>query len=346
MKKSILAAMAALLLFATPVSAHPPIQVYVDGQAVSFDQAPVIIDDRTLVPMRAIFKALGSEVTWSEPTQTITSTKGGDTVVLKIGDTGLYKNGQLVYTMAVPAQIINERTLVPVRAIAEAFEADVAWDPIGYVITILSSGSEVEEGYHTDVKADDGTTVLSFKMDFTGSNSSYAGKIKDSLGAEAKSLAKDFISKFGDQAKKEYELAKTKGATFTPYYFVGSYELTRDDAKIVSYYGTSTQYTGESENVRGCTSHTYSATSGKELEVFDIINDSEKELQSFIISSFSALIDEKPKSFYSNGKERLEGCLDKVGFYVTGDGLGFYLPPETIAPNEMGIVSFTVKYTV
>ncbi|WP_352399772.1 stalk domain-containing protein [Anaerotignum sp.] len=346
MKKSILAAMAAFFLFAMPVAAHPPIQVYVDGQTVSFDQAPVIIDDRTLVPMRAIFKALGSQVTWSEPNQTITSTKGGDTVVLKIGDTGLYKNGQLVYTMAVPAQIINERTLVPIRAIAEAFDADVAWDPIGYVITILSSGSEVEGGYHTDVKADDGTTVLSFKMDLQDSNGSNGTKIKDSLEMEVKSLAKDFINDFENQAKKEYESAKVQGLPFTPYYFVGSYELTRDDSKYVSYYGTSTQYTGGSETIRGCTSHTYSASTGKELTIFDIIDDSEKELHNFFVSSFTALMEERPKSFYSNGKDRLEVYLDEVGFYVIGDGLGFYLPPETIAPNETGIVSFTVKYVV
>lgn len=342
MKKSILAAMAALLLFATPISAHPPIEVYVDGQEVSFDQEPVIIEDRTLVPMRAIFKALGSEVTWSEPTQTITSTKGNDTVVLKIGETGVYKNGQLVYTMAVPAQIINERTLVPIRAIAVAFEAEVSWDPVGYVITIASASTK---GYSTTIEAEDGTTVLSFQMDFPQSSSAYAEQIQESLALEGQSLAKDFMNEFGEKAKKEYESAKVKGDSFTPYTYIGSFKMTRDDKEFISFYGTSTQSTG-SEPVKGCTSYTFSAKNGKQVDLFDIIKDDRQEVEDFWETSFSSLIDEKPQSFYGDAKRRLEKSMEAVGFYVTEDGIGFYLPPETIAPKEAGVISFTVKYEV
>ncbi|MDD3393759.1 MAG: stalk domain-containing protein [Anaerotignum sp.] len=339
MKKSFLAMMVAALFFAVPAVASPTIQVYVDGQAVSFDQPPVIIDDRTLVPMRAIFQALGSEVAWSEPDQTITSTKNGDTLVLKIGDAGLYKNGQLVYTMAVPARIISDRTMVPVRAIAESFDAEVGWDPVGYVITIISAEGAAEYNDSTTIEADDGTTVLSYKMNFVPSNSAYADEIQKTLMAEARA----FVEDYGKKAKTEYAAAKAKGNSFIPYSFVGSYEMTRDDSKLISFYGTSTQYTGGSQSVKVCTSHTFSAKTGKELALSDVIEDSEAEIQDFWSSSLGKLIDAKPESFYSDAKSRLERYFDEVGYYVTKDGIAFYLPPETIAPKEAGIVSFTMK---
>lgn len=331
-------------LFATSAFAHPPINVYVDSQAVSFDQAPIIINDRTLVPMRAIFQALGSEVSWYEPTKTVTSTKDGDSFVLVIGQTGLYKNGQLVYSMDVPAQIVNDRTMVPVRAIAEAFDAEVNWDPVGYVITIFSAEDATQNSYSTTVEAEDGTVVLSYKMSLAQSSNQYAAQMEKVLLAEAEELAKDFVNTYGAKAKKDYEGAKAAGNSFAPYYSVGSYEITREDSALVSFYGTSTGYTGGSETVRSCSSHTFSAKNGKEQKLSDLIDDSQKEIEAFWSTSFGTLIDEKPTGFYSDAKKRLEKCMDKVGFYLTADGIAFYLPPETIAPKEAGIISFTMKY--
>jgi hypothetical protein len=340
MKKRLLTAVVTVfLLFATSVFAYPPIKVYVDSQAVSFDQAPVIIDDRTLVPMRAIFQALGSEVSWYEPTKTVTSTKDGDTFVLVIGQTGLYKNGQLVYTMDVPARIINDRTMVPVRAIAEAFDAEVNWDPVGYEINIFSGEDETQNGYSTAVLADDGTVVLSFHMSIPQSSGKYAEKIEKTLLAEAEKIGEDFINDYGAKAKKEYEGAKA----FTPYTYQGSYEMTRDDSELVSYFGTSTQFTGTSETNKDCFSHTFYAKSGEEVDLFTLIADTKGEMEEFWITSFGALIDEKPSGFYADAKKRLESSVDEVGYYLTADGIAFYLPPETIAPKEAGIVSFTMK---
>ena len=187
--KKILAGALAAALFCVPaslqVSAHPPVTVLVDGHALTFDQPPVIQDDRTLVPMRAIFQALGAQVFWEESSQTVTALAAQDTLQFRIGDAGLYKNGQLAYTMAVPAQIINERTLVPVRAIAESFGAAVSWDEPSYTVTIQSlngsqtlqpeqpvqpTGSQTVQsepkpgGFTAEICAADGTTVLTVKL--------------------------------------------------------------------------------------------------------------------------------------------------------------------------------------
>ena len=98
--KKILAGAFAASLFCVTAFAHPPVTVLVDGRALSFDQPPVIQDDRTLVPMRAIFQALGAEVYWEESTQTVTALSAADTLQFRIGDAGLYKNGEMEYSVS------------------------------------------------------------------------------------------------------------------------------------------------------------------------------------------------------------------------------------------------------
>ena len=103
------------------------ITVTVNEKIIDFDQPPKIIDGRTLVPLRAIFEALGATVDWNGDTQTVTSKQGKTTITLTINDNKMYKDGKAI-TLDVPAQMMNDRTLVPVRAVAEAFGCDVDWD--------------------------------------------------------------------------------------------------------------------------------------------------------------------------------------------------------------------------
>jgi len=102
------------------------IEVLVNGTKVTFDQPPILENGRTLVPLRAIFEALGAKVDWNNSTQTVVATKGGTQISLQIGSTQMYVNGS-VKTLDVPAKLINSRTLVPVRAISEAFGCKVDW---------------------------------------------------------------------------------------------------------------------------------------------------------------------------------------------------------------------------
>ncbi|MBQ2680066.1 MAG: leucine-rich repeat protein [Firmicutes bacterium] len=111
------------------------ITVYVNGNKVSFDQPPIIKDDRTLVPMRAIFEAMGAKVDWEKDTKTVKSEKGNDSVSIKIGEKTLYKNGTPI-EIDVPAQIVNDRTLVPIRAISEAYGCKVDWDGAAKKVTV------------------------------------------------------------------------------------------------------------------------------------------------------------------------------------------------------------------
>ena len=103
------------------------ISVKVNGETLSFDQPPVIIGGRTLVPLRAIFVALGATVDWEQSTKTAIAKKGADEIKVSIGSSELYKSGT-VKELDVPAKLINDKTMVPARAVSEAFGATVDWD--------------------------------------------------------------------------------------------------------------------------------------------------------------------------------------------------------------------------
>lgn len=131
MKNKLRKAIALTLTFgiisSTAVMAQNEIKVYVDEKQVEFDVKPIIYEERTLVPLRAIFEALGAEVTWNQDTKTASAVRGDDTVSITIDSKQLFKNNKAV-ELDVPAMIVDERTLVPVRAISESFDCDVQWD--------------------------------------------------------------------------------------------------------------------------------------------------------------------------------------------------------------------------
>jgi hypothetical protein len=119
---------------------EPPaqIQVLIDGTPLSTDVAPIIEQGRTLVPLRAIFEALGATVEWNGESQTVTALKGNLSVILQIGNTTAEANGKQV-ELEVPPQILNGRTLVPVRFVSESLGASVGWDDASRSVLITTS---------------------------------------------------------------------------------------------------------------------------------------------------------------------------------------------------------------
>jgi len=125
----------AVLQAAGGAPASNTIRVLVNGNQVSFDVPPQIIGDRTMVPVRAIFEALGATVEWIPETKTVKAVRGGTTVTLQIDSASMTVNGQSV-TLDVPAQIVGDRTLVPVRAVSEGFGCRVTWDGAGKTVIV------------------------------------------------------------------------------------------------------------------------------------------------------------------------------------------------------------------
>lgn len=105
------------------------IRVFVNGRLQTFDQPPLIDHERTLVPLRTIFTALGAQIEWDEATQTVTAKQGDAEIRLTVGNSQAIVNGKAV-NLEVPAKIVQSRTLVPARFIGEALGAEVEWDPV------------------------------------------------------------------------------------------------------------------------------------------------------------------------------------------------------------------------
>lgn len=95
--------------------------------------APFIINGRTLVPVRFIAEAFGAEVGWDDLTRTVTVKKDNDLLSLAIGSNVINKNGENI-AIDVPAEIYNERTMLPLRAVTENLGKKVFWDDMGLII--------------------------------------------------------------------------------------------------------------------------------------------------------------------------------------------------------------------
>ena len=137
--KMLLVLIIVLAAFAIPVIAEDNIKVLLNGTELSFDAPPKSINDRTMVSMRKIFEELGAEVNWKDETQTVTATKDDIIIIMQIDNVIISVNGKDI-ELDVPPQLVDNRTLVPVRAVAEGLQADVKWD--GNTQTVIITKEE------------------------------------------------------------------------------------------------------------------------------------------------------------------------------------------------------------
>jgi hypothetical protein len=113
---------------------NPAIKVFLDGEGMSFEVPPFIEQDRTMVPFRAIFEALGAVVQWDNNSKTVTAVRDNIEIILAI-DGPAYKNGETI-SLDVPAMIVNSRTFVPLRFVSEALGGTVTWENTNKTVTI------------------------------------------------------------------------------------------------------------------------------------------------------------------------------------------------------------------
>lgn len=127
MKRKVFLFMLFTFLSVTFCYAADEINITVDGENVISDTPPQIVEGRTLVPLRAIFEALGAEVNWNSEEKSLNAVKDDTEIYMKIND-NIYTVNDEVKVLDVSPAIIEGRTMVPVRAISESFGCEVKWD--------------------------------------------------------------------------------------------------------------------------------------------------------------------------------------------------------------------------
>lgn len=133
------------------------IGVTIDGKQVELTQSLVIQDGRTLVPLRAIFEAMGMTVSWDQATQRITATNDTVTIKLTVGNNvatvGNDKSGYIYSYLDVAPQVINGSTLVPVRYIGESTGYDISWNSTTSTVVMTSNSDRIfTSGDNTKIK--------------------------------------------------------------------------------------------------------------------------------------------------------------------------------------------------
>jgi len=120
---TLISAMAITSFASSPTSTD--VTVKVDGQVVDFpDQKPTIVNNRTLVPVRFVAESLGYDVEWDDKVNAAVIDNGR--IVMYIGTNHAVIDGKHK-TLDVKSELIGERTMVPLRVIAETLDCTVDW---------------------------------------------------------------------------------------------------------------------------------------------------------------------------------------------------------------------------
>lgn len=179
---------ALLVLSVVSISANAEISVVLNNEPMEFEVAPIIINDRTLVPFRAIFEALGAEVEWRAETQTIVAEITNihqTTITLQIGNDTMrvetlylwigmptdeprpaIHSSTIDISLDVPPMIMNNRTLVPIRAVSESLGAIVDWDRDTQTIVICTLCGDVPGNFHQTITAQQAYSMINELTDF------------------------------------------------------------------------------------------------------------------------------------------------------------------------------------
>lgn len=338
-KKLAIGLTTATLLAACTGAAFAAPSVTVNGQALQLDQPPLLVESRTMVPMRAIFEALGCDVTWDAAAQTVLAQKELDYISLRIGDKTLYASDGNVQ-LDVPAQIINGRTLVPLRAVSEALDAKVSWDAATETVTIIGA-AQGDYKYETKKLAQSKNNIaLSIAypqfLDRADADNTVLTALNKQLAAAAQSKAVAIQQSFATEAG-EVPYSVTVQERFTVPYNQGQY------CSILS---QTMQDSGGAHPNTARTAVIYDMKAGKALTLNDLLNGEQKDIDQLIHDGFAAQIKAKPEAFFEDAEKLLDkGIADKTyGYYLTEQGLTIFFQPYDIAPYAAGFQEYTIPF--
>lgn len=210
MKKFVAVSLSVLMMISS-VSAETAIGVKLNDNDVKFEnQQPVIVDGRTLIPLRSVFNDLGYEISWDANTKTATLASDTNTVVVTANSGVFTVNGEEI-SLDTPAQIIGGSMMLPLRAIGEGTGLSVEWNSETKQVTLKSKETQEEVTVDAYTVSDEMKTFydqvygLSFVATIFGEAgyifSEYSEEIYD--GISGKTLMKsDAVKKIDESTQK------------------------------------------------------------------------------------------------------------------------------------------------
>ena len=366
MKKRILAmtcaaavAAAAVPVYGAEETAAEPVQpaeetvatnlgVMVNEEPVVFSgQQPVIVDNVTLVPVRGVLETLGVTVAWDAQTHTIILTEGEKTGTLTM-DSDVFQTGDTSVQMSAPAQNINGSAMIPLRAVAEYFGAEVGWDAENRMV-LVTKAPEVqylaEDTYEKVLKDENGNLLAEVKVIYPVLTAEVPEAARDAVNKNIAGLtmkaADTYLAEVKDQATQE---AAELGENFHPFQLVISYEDAFYGKGVLSYLTTVWEYRGGANGTTKGVGKIYDLQTGETKTLGNYIN-----LQSGLTER-DYMVQVFRRDMASNSEKYLEGAAQSL--LDTNTNLGYYLKDEktmvvfadetTLKPHSEGIVKLEI----
>lgn len=342
MKKivSIMLSLVMVLSMITAVVAEDAgVKVKFNGDIMEFDVNPIIENDRTLVPFRAIFEALGCVVNYypTDGNAIVSAKKADDLLMLTIGEDVMFYSGEEIMLDVAP-KIVDDRTLVPLRAISEAFGAKVEWDAENRTALVFANEGEQKifaETVSDEILAEDGSKIMnvgaSYPVVENTENDEFITTIND--------LSKEFVSGFlfADEELEPTanELYKKYGGDAVPMELYSTFTIDTNKNGLLSI----TNHTGtemiETEKYYK-ESIVWDMKNKKQLELTDIlIGDLETEINQTVYDAFLAYYEENHADIFDAAvAEKLGAELVNVRFYLTDNSLVLYFNPGQVIDSK------------
>ena len=103
------------------------IKVILNGEEVVFDQGPILVNEKPMIPLRAVFEKMGASISWDNDTETVMAICRDTIVMLQIDNEKMFKLDEAI-VLETPAMLVNDRTLIPIHAISDVWGSDIEWN--------------------------------------------------------------------------------------------------------------------------------------------------------------------------------------------------------------------------
>ena len=323
--------------------AENDVSVTVNGKLLNFDQPPIIENGRTLVPMRAIFEALGCKVEYWEEEKIVFAETGFDTISLEIGENTMLLNGETEITLDVPARIENSRTLVPLRAVSEALGANVEWNELDRAVII-----ESRQGAHK-IERKLISEKVEGKFDFEANayypfiesdGNEFIDKINEEYKSNAKASITEALDFYNEILKDEYS-----DDYDIPFTLDLDYIVTMDRKGYLSILTTYSSYTGGAHPNSTMEGRTFDLKENRELSLREVFNEETFDLENAVAQRIAdKVLEYSDEEHAQSVHDEAIANIDYAGFYLTDDMVHIFYVPYQIASYAEGFLTADIYY--